>query len=68
MKKLNDFADDYLMTVEEFKTAVEDGLFIDYDGFGYAVINDDVLDNKAIIPSKLYEIPKEATHIVWFNR
>lgn len=57
-----------LMTVKEFKANVKSGGFIDYDGSGQPVKNnlrDTTID---IYPSELYNIPKDATHILWFNR
>lgn len=42
--------------------------FIDYDGFGYPV-KDKLADPYIEIkPSKRKLIPKDATHIVWYNR
>ncbi len=60
--------EDDVYTVEEFKKAVECNAFIDYDGYGYPVKNK-LADPKIIIlPSKIDQIPEDATHIVWFNR
>jgi len=56
-----------LMTVEEFKECCEGGGFIDYDGFGNPV-KDGKASNQRIYPSERGFIPKDATHIVWFNR
>lgn len=62
-----DFEDD-VYTVEEFIGCVKCGAFIDYDGFGYPV-KDKLADTTIEIkPSKLYRIPEDATHIVWYNR
>ena len=60
--------DDDVYTVEEFIACVKDGAFIDYDGFGFPV--KDNLANRFVYvrPSKLDRIPKDATHIVWYNR
>ena len=60
--------EDDVYTVEEFREFCERKLFIDYDGFG-----EPVKDRKAdpeiwIKPSRPEQIPKDATHIVWFNR
>lgn len=61
-----DYAD--VMTVEEFKEAVKHGSFIDYDGFGHPV-KDGMEDEKIYIyPSKIHEIPEDATHIAWYNK
>lgn len=59
---------DDVYTVAEFKSFCKDGAFIDYDGFGCPVkdkLADPSIDIK---PSKLHEIPDDATHIVWYNR
>lgn len=56
-----------LMIVEAFRKAVEAHSFIDYDGFGCAVLND--MENQtAIYPSQVHRIPYNATHIMWYNR
>ena len=59
--------EDDVYTVEEFKQLCKAGWFIDYDGFG-----NPVKDGKAafvsIYPSRLQDIPEDATHIVWYNR
>lgn len=57
-----------LMTVEEFRKAVEGGAYIDYDGRAnpakLAVATD-----VYVRPSKLWEeLPKDATHVVWYNK
>ena len=60
--------EDDVYTVGEFKEYCDDGAFIDYDGFGYPV-KDGLADTKIFIkPSKLDDIPEDATHIVWYNR
>jgi hypothetical protein len=64
-QKLSDFGD--LMTVEEFRENVKSGMFIDYDGYGYPV-KDNLCAHLQIYPSELYLLPKDATHIHWFNR
>lgn len=61
-----DYAD--IMTIEEFKEEVKGGMFIDYDGFGHPV-KDGMEDEKIYIyPSKIHEIPEDATHIAWYNK
>ena len=60
--------EDDVYTVEEFKKCVSNGAFIDYDGFGYPV-KDKLADGSiTIIPSRVKNIPDDATHIVWYNR
>lgn len=67
--------DDCLMTIQEWEESCEDGLFIDYDGFGYLVNMDTKTElvGLDIYPSmrgeRQYEsIKGEYTHINWFNR
>lgn len=55
-------------TIEEFVQACECGAFIDYDGWGYPVKNNFADDSIVIQPSNLSAIPKDATHIDWYNR
>ena len=56
-----------LMTVEDFRGNCEGGGFIDYDGFGHPV-KDGKASKQRIYPSERNQIPKDATHIIWFNR
>lgn len=60
--------EDDVYTVEEFLSHCESGSFIDYDGFGYPVKDGKADESLCIYPSRRDEIPKDATHIVWFNR
>jgi len=60
--------EDDVYTVEEFKQYCEDGAFIDYDGFGHPAIMDLADPDIYIKPSRLGEIPADATHIVWYNK
>jgi len=60
--------EDDVYTVEEFTQHVKDHSFIDYDGFGYPVKDGKADPSIYIKPSRLHEIPADATHIVWFNR
>lgn len=60
--------EDDVYTVEEFGACVKSGAFIDYDGFGYPVRNS-LADTSIIVkPSKIKQIPADATHVVWYNR
>jgi hypothetical protein len=60
--------EDDVYTIDEFKSLCESGGFIDYDGFGYPV-KDSKCDPSIIIrPSKISDIPNDATHVVWYNR
>lgn len=60
--------EDDVYTVEEFKNFVKAGAFIDYDGYGYPVKDSKADPSIAILPSRLSDIPADATHVVWFNR
>lgn len=57
-----------LMTLEDFRGGVESGGFIDYDGHGYPVRDDQVNDNFYVYPSSQDHVPEGTTHILWFNR
>lgn len=59
--------EDDVYTVAEFREFCEDGAFIDSDGFGHPVRDKTIMDG-FIKPSRLYEIPEDATHIVWYNK
>lgn len=61
--------EDDVYTVPEFLAHCDSGSFIDYDGFGCPV-KDKMSDQSLWIkPSSAREtIPKDATHIVWYNR
>ncbi len=56
-----------MITVREFIDCCKSNSFIDYDGFGHPAKGDKMM-RKYIWPSKLSEIPKDATHIIWFNK
>ena len=60
--------EDDVYTVEEFLNCVTDGAFIDYDGFGFPVKDKLADESIKIKPSRVHEIPKGATHIVWYNK
>lgn len=57
-----------LMTVEEFKGFCANDSFIDYDGYGYAVINGMADRMNPILPSEASKIRSNVTHVIWFNR
>lgn len=57
-----------LMTVAEFVATCAWGGFIDSDGSGH-LVKDGKMDPKYVVyPSQLRSIPKDATHIMWFNK
>lgn len=59
--------EDDVYTVEEFRRFVKEGGFIDSDGSGCPVKNKKAA-RWEIMPSRLHEIPPDATHIVWYNK
>lgn len=61
-------ATDNVMTTAEFRQCVEDEVFVDSDGFGSPARDGKVDDDIWIRPSCLDEqLPKDATHVVWYN-
>lgn len=58
-----------VMTLKEFESACKDGSFIDTDGFGYYV-NDDQETDIEIFPSDYHygTIRKDFNKIIWFNK
>ena len=60
--------EDDVYTIEEFKTYCKRRMFIDYDGFGHPVKDKKSDETIDIVPSRIEDIPEDATHIVWFNR
>jgi hypothetical protein len=62
-------SDDCVMSLKEFISQVKNGMFIDYDGWGYYV-KDGKRTNVQILPSdiKYRAIRKEFDTIVWFNK
>lgn len=57
------------MRLEEFIEAVNQGAFIDYDGYGkYATATE--VSNKIILPSHIEDgnIDRSFTHVLWYNR
>jgi hypothetical protein len=57
------------MTLNQFKNACRNGLFIDYDGYGKYIDGDKMTDID-IYPSdvKAKSIRYELNKIIWFNR
>lgn len=60
--------EDDVYSVAFFRKLCESGGFIDYDGYGYPVRDGKANCSVIVKPSKLGEIPSDATHIVWYNR
>jgi hypothetical protein len=68
LRPMPDYGD--LMTVEEFRSRVESGGFIDYDGFGDLATEDGVSDIQ-VRPSNFEEVAAiyhQFTHVCWYNR
>lgn len=65
--KLPDYGD--VMSLQDFIENCEDGSFIDYDGFGNYVKNNQ-MSNISIYPSdiKAKKVRKDFDTIIWFNR
>lgn len=62
----------HVMTLDEFRKAAEIHAYIDYDGYGHLATETEV-SNVETWPSKFLkteekDLPKWATHIVWYNR
>jgi len=57
-----------LMTRKEYVDCCKVGGFVDDDGYGYAVKRGKMAPSIVLSPSKVDEMPKEITHVVWFNR
>ena len=60
--------EDDVYTIKEFFECCSCDAFIDDDGHGYPVKNKLADDSIMIQPSKLGEIPLDATHIMWINK
>lgn len=56
------------MTLVEFLQCVLATAFNDYDGHGYPVKNGFIDESYIVKPSQAYDIPQDATHIIWFNK
>jgi len=57
------------MTISSWIKAVKDGLFVDYDGYGY-LATDKKMSSIKVVPSDVGKkrIDLKFSHIVWFNR
>jgi hypothetical protein len=67
LEGINEYAHE--LTVEEFKNEVENGLFIDDDGYGYYA-TETTKSDIYVYPSDFTEniYRDDFTHIIWFNR
>ena len=59
---------DDVFTVMDFKLMCARHELIDYDGFGHPVKRRKCDPEITVKPSKIDEIPADATHVVWYNR
>jgi hypothetical protein len=64
----NKEGEDDVYTVAEFKDLAKCKSLVDYDGYGHPVKNKKYDPDIHIKPSLINKIPKDATHIIWFNR
>jgi len=65
-KQIPDYG--YLLEVQEYLEECG-SMFTDYDGHGHPVKDDSMNGSIYIKPSNVgRDIPKDATHIMWFNR
>lgn len=63
-----DDLDDDVYEIKEFIQHCQHGDFIDYDGWGYPMKDDLIDKSRSYSPSQRRDIPKDATHFVWYNR
>lgn len=75
MNKIKELDPVDLMPIQEWESCVDDGLFIDYDGFGHFCNEENKTElwgvevYPSMIGTREYEdLKKEWTHINWFNR
>lgn len=65
-KVVSPYADVFLL--DEFISKVEDGTFIEDDGYGNIMFSDTGESNVSFWRSYPNNIPKWATHVAWYNR
>ena len=62
-------ADGDLMTVADFWNCVKSDFFTDEDGFGHPSNETHMDPTISVYPSEApFTLPKDATHVVWFNK
>lgn len=66
-------SDDDIYTLAEWREAVEDGVFMDCDGFGDAIIWDGQGDTYEMVEEWIYPsgqatLHDSVTHIIWYNK
>ncbi len=57
-----------IYTVEQFKAAVKDHLLVDDDGIGSPAKGRYQSSKIVIRPSRILELPPDATHVVWYSK
>jgi hypothetical protein len=57
-----------VIELNEFLDNCESEFFTDHNGYGHPVKNNLMDDKKSICPSTRHLIPKDTTHICWFNK
>jgi antitoxin component of RelBE/YafQ-DinJ toxin-antitoxin module len=59
---------EFLIPMEKFVRMIEQGIIMDYDGFGF--VSDGEYEYYSIIcdSSWLKEQPERFTHVIWYNR
>ena len=62
-----DSSQGYLMKIADWIEDCDDGCLIDYDGYGDLLVGDEFM-NECFSPSNRHRVPKEATHILWYNK
>lgn len=60
--------EDDVYTIAQFRDHVKSHSFVDYDGVGHPVKDKKADQSIWVKPSRLHEIPADATHIVWYNK
>lgn len=69
-EKSNGYGCGDLMAIDEFKEAVDNGWFSDYDGHGRGIDENGYVIDKLIFPSMVEEgtIPNKIKGVVWYNK
>ena len=60
--------EDDVYTIAEFRSLCRSLAFIDSDGDGHPVRESMADVNVWVSPSRVDEIPADATHVVWYNK
>lgn len=57
-----------VLSKTEFIEDVENGMFMDCDGYGYPVKGNKACRSLKIYPSRIKDIPEDVDFIIWFNK